>query len=86
MAISRILLAATSYCANESINRLRALEASAIWADDGGRLGSLLRSLVTGLNTEIGPASLTVERLGAFGIVANADEFPFQIGSGSGRP
>lgn len=86
MAISRILLAATSYCANESINRLRALEASAIWADDGGRLGSLLRSLVAGLNTEIEIARLTVEHLGAFEIVVNVDEFLFQIGSGSGRP
>lgn len=38
------------------------------------------------LNTEIGLARHTVVCLGAFGIVVNADEFPFQIGSGSGRP
>lgn len=35
-------LAAISYLAKESISRLRTFEASAIWAEDGGRRGSLL--------------------------------------------
>lgn len=43
VGISRIRRAATLYCAKESISRLRTLDASAIWADDGGRLGSLVQ-------------------------------------------
>lgn len=42
VGISRMRRAATSYCAKESMSRLRTLDASAICVDDGGRLGSLL--------------------------------------------
>jgi hypothetical protein len=38
---SRIRLAAVSYCAKESISRLRTLDASLNWLAEGGFLGSL---------------------------------------------
>jgi hypothetical protein len=67
------------------MSRLRTLEASAIWADEGGRLGSLQGwMLVTGLDTK--DELHTVERSIIFGIEANGDECPFQTGSSSRKP
>lgn len=45
VGMSRILLAAMSYWANESISRLRTFDASAMLAEEGGRLESLFTGL-----------------------------------------